>query len=71
MFREIARLVAERFPDKHREVRQSAVMGFFFLRLICPAIMGPQLFDLQQHHPEDNTARTLTLISKTLQVWRM
>lgn len=58
-------MVYDKFKDPMTE--QHVVSGFFFLRLICPAVLGPQLFGLQEHHPEDSTARTLTLLSKTLQ----
>ncbi|KJE97244.1 hypothetical protein, variant 1 [Capsaspora owczarzaki ATCC 30864] len=45
----------------------TAVSGFFFLRFMCPAILNPKLFDMMPTHPEEHTARTLTLIAKTLQ----
>eukprot|EP00054_Salpingoeca_dolichothecata_P023489 m.156743 g.156743 ORF g.156743 m.156743 type:complete len:1139 (-) comp24699_c0_seq7:130-3546(-) len=65
LFARLRDMVSVKFSSP--EARQAVIAGFFFLRLICPAIMGPQLFGLQEHHPEDNTARTLTLISKTIQ----
>lgn len=34
---------------------------------MCPAILNPKLFDMMDTHPEEHTARTLTLIAKTLQ----
>lgn len=39
-------VVAQRFPG-NETAASSAVVGFFFLRLICPALLGPQLFGLQ------------------------
>ncbi|XP_078694810.1 ras GTPase-activating protein 3-like isoform X2 [Branchiostoma floridae x Branchiostoma belcheri] len=54
------------FPDVN-DVRYTAVSGFVFLRLFAPAILGPRLFQLREEHPDPTTARTLTLISKTIQ----
>lgn len=47
--------------------REHLTAGFFFLRLICPAILGPSLFGLQAQIPGERPVRTLTLISKVLQ----
>ena len=65
LFSQLQALVYSRF--KSQAAKGSVVTGFFFLRLMCPAILGPQLFGLQQHYPEGNTARTLTLVSKCIQ----
>ncbi|KAG0259986.1 hypothetical protein BG011_002206 [Mortierella polycephala] len=48
-------------------VRYTGVSGFVFLRLICPAILGPRLFYIVREHPEARAHRTLTLIAKSLQ----
>lgn len=48
-------------------VEYTVVSGFLFLRFFCAAILGPKLFDLVQEHPDTNTARTLTLVSKVVQ----
>ncbi|KAG0313980.1 hypothetical protein BGZ99_008442 [Dissophora globulifera] len=47
--------------------RYTGVSGFVFLRLICPAILGPKLFHIVREHPEPRAHRTLTLIAKSLQ----
>ncbi|KAF9934878.1 hypothetical protein FBU30_010145 [Linnemannia zychae] len=47
--------------------RYTGVSGFVFLRLICPAILGPKLFYIVREHPEVRAHRTLTLIAKSLQ----
>ncbi|KAF9431002.1 hypothetical protein BGZ94_000469 [Podila epigama] len=58
-------------PDSDPELaslaRYTGVSGFVFLRLICPAILGPKLFHIVREHPEPRAHRTLTLIAKSLQ----
>uniref|UniRef100_A0A4W3JKS8 Ras GTPase-activating protein 2 n=1 Tax=Callorhinchus milii TaxID=7868 RepID=A0A4W3JKS8_CALMI len=49
------------------DVRYTAVSSFIFLRFFAPAILSPNLFQLRPHHPDPLTARTLTLLSKTIQ----
>jgi len=44
------------------------VAGFLFLRLLCPAILGPHLFKICTQVPEGEVARTLLLVSKCIQV---
>ncbi|XP_044142239.1 ras GTPase-activating protein 3 [Bufo gargarizans] len=57
---------AKRFQDDP-DVRYTAVSSFIFLRFFAPAILSPNLFQLSPHHPDPQTSRTLTLISKTIQ----
>uniref|UniRef100_A0A8C6YB68 RAS p21 protein activator 3 n=1 Tax=Naja naja TaxID=35670 RepID=A0A8C6YB68_NAJNA len=57
---------AIRFQDDP-DVRYTAVSSFIFLRFFAPAILSPNLFHLTPHHPDPQTSRTLTLISKTIQ----
>ncbi|XP_078064564.1 ras GTPase-activating protein 3-like, partial [Mustelus asterias] len=57
---------AKRFQDD-ADVRYTAVSSFIFLRFFAPAILSPNLFQLHPHHPDPLTARTLTLVSKTIQ----
>ncbi|KAF9358785.1 hypothetical protein BGX26_000928 [Mortierella sp. AD094] len=56
-------------PDSElvSQARYTGVSGFVFLRLICPAILGPRLFHIVKDHPEPHAHRTLTLIAKSLQ----
>ncbi|XP_072434190.1 ras GTPase-activating protein 3 isoform X1 [Chiloscyllium punctatum] len=57
---------AKRFQGD-ADVRYTAVSSFIFLRFFAPAILSPNLFQLYPHHPDPLTARTLTLVSKTIQ----
>ena len=52
---------------KETTVRYTAVSAFVFLRLICPAIMNPKLFNMMPDHPTEEIARTLTLVAKVVQ----
>ncbi|KAG0087869.1 hypothetical protein BGZ92_006893 [Podila epicladia] len=54
-------------PELASLARYTGVSGFVFLRLICPAILGPKLFHIVREHPEPRPHRTLTLIAKSLQ----
>ncbi len=50
LFHHLQRSVIKRFgnnrEDRYLSVRYTAVSGFLFLRLFCPAILNPKLFDL-------------------------
>lgn len=48
-------------------IQYLSVSAFFFLRLICPALLSPKLFNLTRIHPSQNCQRTLTLIAKSMQ----
>eukprot|EP00039_Didymoeca_costata_P015506 m.265509 g.265509 ORF g.265509 m.265509 type:complete len:954 (+) comp16237_c0_seq12:215-3076(+) len=63
LFHGLSEIVGKKFPA----LRHKAVSSFFFLRLVCPAILGPQLFGLHTKRPEEHVARTLTLLSKAIQ----
>uniref|UniRef100_A0A803TSN7 RAS p21 protein activator 2 n=1 Tax=Anolis carolinensis TaxID=28377 RepID=A0A803TSN7_ANOCA len=66
VFCSLRRLAAERFPnDPH--VQYSAVSSFVFLRFFAVAVVSPHTFHLRPHHPDAQTSRTLTLISKAIQ----
>uniref|UniRef100_A0A8D2NN63 RAS p21 protein activator 1 n=1 Tax=Zosterops lateralis melanops TaxID=1220523 RepID=A0A8D2NN63_ZOSLA len=41
--------------------------GFVFLRLICPAILNPRMFNIISDSPSPTAARTLTLVAKSVQ----
>merc|ERR1711936_241250 len=43
------------------------ISSCLFLRYLCPAILGPNLFRLTDEFPNDRSNRNLTLIAKTLQ----
>ncbi|XP_064618499.1 ras GTPase-activating protein 1-like isoform X2 [Lineus longissimus] len=48
-------------------VRTRVVSGFIFLRLLCPAIINPRMFNLITETPSDVAVRTLKLVAKSLQ----
>lgn len=56
--------VAEKFSD---EAVFRAMGGFFFLRLICPALLAPQLHGLLDEPPHPMAQRQLILVTKVLQ----
>ncbi|KAJ3083733.1 Ras GTPase-activating protein 1 [Quaeritorhiza haematococci] len=65
VFRHIRKTVSEKFPDD-LTTRHTSVSAFIFLRFFCPAILSPKLFGIHKEHPDQNTARNLTLITKIL-----
>ncbi|KAI1295006.1 hypothetical protein EDD11_008058, partial [Mortierella claussenii] len=79
VFSHLQRRLTEKFSDRRPSgemdpdselaslARYTGVSGFVFLRLICPAILGPKLFYIVREHPEAKVHRTLTLIAKSLQ----
>uniref|UniRef100_A0A8C8DLL2 RAS p21 protein activator (GTPase activating protein) 1a n=1 Tax=Oryzias sinensis TaxID=183150 RepID=A0A8C8DLL2_9TELE len=48
-------------------MRTRVVSGFVFLRLICPAILNPRMFNIIDDPPSSTAARTLTLVAKSVQ----
>lgn len=44
----------------------NCVSGMLFLRFFCPVILNPKLFDLVRSHLNEQSRRTVTLISKVL-----
>ncbi|KNE57452.1 hypothetical protein AMAG_03163 [Allomyces macrogynus ATCC 38327] len=58
--------VTRKWPD-HPECNYTVVSSFLFLRFINAAILGPKLFGLCDTFPNPTVARTLTLVSKSLQ----
>lgn len=44
-----------------------AVGGFIFLRLLCPAILNPRLFNIVQEAPPATASRTLMIVAKAIQ----
>eukprot|EP01121_Diplochlamys_sp_Union-15-3_P000473 TRINITY_DN10423_c0_g1_i1.p1 TRINITY_DN10423_c0_g1~~TRINITY_DN10423_c0_g1_i1.p1 ORF type:complete len:176 (+),score=22.45 TRINITY_DN10423_c0_g1_i1:48-575(+) len=55
-----------KWPDNQNNVTYSVRSGFVFLRLFCPAILNPKLFDLADEMPDPLVSRNLTLVSKVL-----
>lgn len=66
VFQNLQRAVVARFPGEEN-VRYTAVSAFIFLRLFCPAIINPKLFNMMPDHPTDLTARNLMLVAKSIQ----
>ncbi|RVE68333.1 hypothetical protein OJAV_G00090660 [Oryzias javanicus] len=48
-------------------MRTRVVSGFVFLRLICPAILNPRMFNIIDDPPSSTAGRTLTLVAKSVQ----
>ncbi|PAA49647.1 hypothetical protein BOX15_Mlig002001g7 [Macrostomum lignano] len=53
--------------QRRQQMCDTLVSAGFFLRFVCPAILGPSLFGLCQELPGPRAARALTLIAKTVQ----
>lgn len=49
------------------DVSDHLISACLFLRLICPAILAPNLFHITPDFPSVKVARTLTLVAKTIQ----
>ena len=49
------------------EIAYKLVSSCLFLRYLCPAILGPNLFNLTDEFPNEKSNRNLTLIAKTMQ----
>lgn len=49
------------------DMADKLVSSCLFLRYLCPAILGPNLFHLTEEFPSERCNRNLTLIAKTLQ----
>jgi len=62
----LAELGQEYFPDASPYQWGSIVGGFLFLRLLNPAIIGPQFFNILDKKPSKNTGRTLQFTAKIL-----
>ncbi|XP_062873480.1 ras GTPase-activating protein 1 [Trichomycterus rosablanca] len=58
--------VQEKWPT-NTTMRTRVVSGFVFLRLICPAILNPRMFNIITDPPSPTAGRTLTLVAKSLQ----
>jgi hypothetical protein len=66
VFQNLQQAVTAHFPTE-TNVRYTSVSAFIFLRLFCPAIINPKLFNMMPDHPTDLTARNLMLVAKSIQ----
>ncbi|XP_063771694.1 ras GTPase-activating protein 2 isoform X2 [Pseudophryne corroboree] len=66
LFSSLRHMAVRHFPNDPR-VQYSAVSSFVFLRFFAVAVVSPHIFHLRFHHPDAQTSRILTLISKTIQ----
>ena len=55
------------FPGQ-KEISYSVISGFIFLRFFAPAILNPKLFEITDEIIDPVVGRTLTLMSKTVQM---
>ncbi|XP_030623344.1 ras GTPase-activating protein 1 [Chanos chanos] len=58
--------VQQKWPQ-NSTMRTRVVSGFVFLRLICPAIVNPRMFNIIADPPSPTASRTLTLVAKAVQ----
>uniref|UniRef100_A0AAY4BF87 Ras GTPase-activating protein 1 n=1 Tax=Denticeps clupeoides TaxID=299321 RepID=A0AAY4BF87_9TELE len=58
--------VQQKWPN-NSTMRTRVVSGFVFLRLICPAIINPRIFNIITDPPSQTASRTLTLVAKAVQ----
>ncbi|XP_051539914.1 LOW QUALITY PROTEIN: ras GTPase-activating protein 1 [Myxocyprinus asiaticus] len=58
--------VQQKWP-RNTTMRTRVVSGFVFLRLICPAIVNPRIFNIIADPPSPTASRTLTLVAKAIQ----
>lgn len=58
--------VQQKWPT-NTTMRTRVVSGFVFLRLICPAILNPRMFNIISDPPSSTAGRTLTLVAKSVQ----
>ncbi|XP_060740209.1 ras GTPase-activating protein 1 isoform X1 [Tachysurus vachellii] len=58
--------VQQKWPT-NTTMRTRVVSGFVFLRLICPAILNPRMFNIISDPPSATAGRTLTLVAKSVQ----
>ncbi|KAI4876546.1 hypothetical protein NFI96_016581 [Prochilodus magdalenae] len=58
--------VQQKWPT-NTTMRTRVVSGFVFLRLICPAILSPRMFNIIADPPSPTAGRTLTLVAKSVQ----
>jgi len=65
--KEFAELSTEYFPHTTRYQRGALVGGFFFLRLVNPAILVPQSYGIIADRPKKNVQSTLRFAGKIVQ----
>ncbi|KAJ3603506.1 hypothetical protein NHX12_028251 [Muraenolepis orangiensis] len=58
--------VQQKWPT-NTTMKTRVVSGFVFLRLICPAILNPRMFNIIADPPSSTAGRTLTLVAKSVQ----
>eukprot|EP00040_Diaphanoeca_grandis_P035801 m.225988 g.225988 ORF g.225988 m.225988 type:complete len:925 (-) comp33476_c0_seq1:73-2847(-) len=62
----IREAAASRWPEA-ADVKYTSVSAFVFLRLVCPAILNPKLFNMMPDVPSETIQRNLTLVAKVVQ----
>jgi hypothetical protein len=69
-FSDVRAAANKAFPSKeteHATAGNLAVNGFLFLRLLCPAIVAPQLYGLSETMPDLRAGRILKVIARVVQ----
>lgn len=62
----LQKTVQQKWP-RNTTMKTRVVSGFVFLRLICPAIVNPRIFNIIADPPSPIASRTLTLVAKAVQ----
>jgi len=63
LYKHVQNEAGERYGDK----RYTPLSSFVFTRLICPAIVSPEIYDITTEAPDQKARRALTLVAKMLQ----
>ncbi|CAN7996822.1 unnamed protein product [Ixodes hexagonus] len=66
LFSMLRGLAADRFPGR-KELQYSVISVFLFLRFFAAAILSPKLFELCSRPIDEQSHRSLTLVSKSIQ----
>lgn len=66
--REISRFIQQEVTKRFPKAIHSSIGGFFFLRVICPAITSPDAYGICEGPLSSNDRRPLILVSKVIQL---
>ncbi|KAH3759522.1 RasGTPase-activating protein [Pelomyxa schiedti] len=67
LLRQIFNFVFTEVGKKAPHLKLLSVGGFLFLRFICPAVLGPEVFGILPDKPSDSASKVIILCSSILQ----